>query len=70
MPEQDVVQLDASRAGVLAVWQRDYNEVRSISSAISAPPDFGAARARAGPWVLNPLVDWARSFLLSDAYLA
>jgi hypothetical protein len=31
---------------------------------LDTPFDFGAARARARPWVKNPLVDWACSFLL------
>ena len=30
------------------------------------PFDFGAAHARARPWVRNPLVDWACSFLLDS----
>ena len=30
------------------------------------PFDFGAARARARPWVKNPLLDWACSFLLDS----
>jgi hypothetical protein len=36
----------------------------SSNQKILKPFDFGAAHARAHPWVMNPSVDWACSFLL------
>jgi hypothetical protein len=63
-----------AKAGALVTRWHAQDSRRLLSLASKQPNltlfDFGAARARSDPWVLNPLVDWARSFLLSDAYLA
>ena len=48
--------------GELTIFRRRKRKHRKKK--ILEPFDFGAAHARVRPWVKNPLVGWACSFLL------